>query len=68
MNNENQVQEEFGEVIDITEASAQKLKPSVIDINANTGERIELSPLEKIKFAADRFGGVLHRHKPDRRR
>lgn len=64
MNNENQVQEEFGEVIDITEASAQKLKPSVIDINANTGERIELSPLEKIKFAADRFGISLNDPNP----
>lgn len=64
MNNENQVQEEFGEVINIAEASAQQLKPSVIDINAGTGERVELSPLEKIKFAADRFGISLNDPNP----
>lgn len=62
MNNEDQIQyeEEFGEVIDIPEASASQLKPSVIDINSVTGERVELSPLEKIKFAAEKFGIPLN--------
>lgn len=62
MNNEIQIQdeEEFGEVIDITGASAKQLKPSVIDINSSTGERVELTPLEKIKFAAERFGISLN--------
>lgn len=62
MNTEDQIQteEEFGEVIDIAGASASQLKPAVIDINAQTGERVELSPLEKIKFAAERFGIPLN--------
>lgn len=61
MNNVNQIQEEeFGEVIDIEGASAKQLTPSVIDINTKTGERIELNPLEKIRFAAERFGIALN--------
>ena len=61
MNNENQIQEEeFGEVIDIAGATAKQLAPSTIDINSRTGERVELNPLEKIKFAAERFGITLN--------
>lgn len=61
MNNEDQIQEEeFGEVIDIAGAAAKQLAPSTIDVNARTGERVELNPLEKIKFAAERFGITLN--------
>lgn len=62
MNNENQIlneDEEFGEVIDIAGATAKPLAPATIDINSQTGERLELNPLEKIKFAAERFGITL---------
>ena len=63
--NEDQVQEEeFGSVIDIAGASAQQLRPSVIDVNAKTGERVELNPLEKIRFAAERFGIPLNDPNP----
>jgi hypothetical protein len=61
MNNENQIhEEEFGEVIDIAGASVKPLMPATIDINSQTGERVELNPLEKIKFAAERFGITLN--------
>lgn len=66
MNNEDQIQyEEFGGVIDINSgASVSQLKPSIIDIDSSTGERVELTPFEKIKFAADKFGMELNN--PDR--
>ena len=62
MNNEDQIQwEEFGSVIDIdAKASVSPLKPSLIDIDSATGERVELTPFEKIKFAANKFGMELN--------
>lgn len=67
MNNINQIpeyDEEFGEVIEVTGAGIKSLAPVTIDINSQTGERVELNPLEKIKFAAERFGVILNDPNP----
>lgn len=53
-------EEEIGEVLDINTGAIKKLSEASIDINPVTGERIELNPLEKIKYAAERFGMALN--------
>lgn len=51
--------QEYGEVIDVA-GGISNLREATIDINQATGERVELNPLEKIKFAAERFGIALN--------
>lgn len=55
--------QEYGDVIDIL-GGVSPLKEATIDINGVTGERVELNPLEKIKFAAERFGIALNDPQP----
>lgn len=49
-------------VIDIN-SNTKDISPSIINVNPNTGEfidRVALTPFEKIKFAAEKFGMRLN--------
>lgn len=52
-------EQEYGDVIDL-DGGVSRLSEATININQATGERVELNPLEKIKFAAERFGIALN--------
>lgn len=56
--------EETGEVLGINIGGPKKLSEVTIDINPTTGETIELSALDKIKFAAEKFGMPLNNVDP----
>ena len=53
-------EDEIGEVLNINSGTVKRLTEATIDVNPLTGERIELNPLEKIKYAAERFGMALN--------
>ena len=65
MNNTFFEEDEVSEVVDIKSTPIRKFAEANIDVNALTGETVELSPLEKIKYAAEKFGLSLNEVDPN---
>ena len=55
------------EVLSFNEATAGQLLPSFVEVN-ESGEQVEITPLQKIKFAAEKFGLELNDPNPSCKR